>query len=285
MGCTGNANSEKNYIIAEAIIRENNEDDEQEYQIINSYEQMERDGQLDQIKGDEELDKQRLENNNEKEIKTTKIKINDEEIPFSYTYAFKKPGKYTIKYIFPQLLTRIDYMFYRCTVLNKIDFTNFNAKLVTNMEELFNNSYAETINLSNINTKNVTNMRGMFCDCNNLTNLNLSKFDTRNVTNMDRMFQRCEALKTLDLSSFKTEKVTSMIGMFEGCEDLANLNISGFKIKDKENIIAIFSGCPNLKKNNIIANDPKIFEEFDRQREKEDEEGEGEEEGYPEAVE
>ena len=74
---------------------------------------------------------------NEEEIKNCEIKINDILIPFTYFHKFKNKGKYKIKYIFKQFLTKTDYMFFGCESLKNIDLSNFNTQNVTNMEGMF----------------------------------------------------------------------------------------------------------------------------------------------------
>ena len=75
---------------------------------------------------------------NENEIKNNiVIQINDNIIPFSYFYDFKKPGKYIIKYIFKNLLTKTVCFFADCTLLKKVDLSNFNTEKVTNINSMF----------------------------------------------------------------------------------------------------------------------------------------------------
>ena len=78
-----------NYIIAEIEIKKN--DIDKDIRIINSYEQYKSENKYD----NEIEDKYR----NESEImESCKIKINNEQIPFSYFHRFKIEGKYQIKY-------------------------------------------------------------------------------------------------------------------------------------------------------------------------------------------
>ena len=147
-----------NYITAEFDI----EEDDEEIRIINSYEQSYREGVFS--KYEKELE-------NEKEIKENcEIRINDEIIPFFYFYKFNKKGKYTIKYIFKNNITKLDWMFSECSSLTNI-------------------------NLSNFNTNNVTNMRYIFYKCSSIKNINLSNFNTNNVKDMSYMFSGCSSLK------------------------------------------------------------------------------------------
>ena len=74
---------------------------------------------------------------NEEEIKKCKLIINDEIIPLSYYHIFNKEGKYYIKYLFSENLTKINHMFRGCNSLIKIDLSNFNTQNVTNMCAMF----------------------------------------------------------------------------------------------------------------------------------------------------
>ena len=146
----------KNFITAEIDIKE--EDIHKGIRIINSFENVKKENKWE----DEETDNIK---GNEKEIKRCEIKINGESIPFCYLYKFSKSGKYQIKYSFSIQLTNMNYMFYECSSLTKIDLSNFK-------------------------TQNVTNMSGMLGECSSLTNIDLSNFNTQNVTNMSGMFNK-----------------------------------------------------------------------------------------------
>ena len=184
--------SKNNYIIGEVYI--NNENTT--IRIINSYEN---DCRINSYYINKEYE-------NEKEIKKNiEILINDKKIDFSYEYKFEQKGKYIIKYIFKQPLTKTDYMFCGCSSLKKIDLSNFN-------------------------TQNVINMSDMFHGCSSLKNIDLSNFNTQNVTDMSYMFCGCSSLKNIDLSNFNTQNITYMIGMFSGCSSLANIVSENNKI-------------------------------------------------------
>ena len=76
--------------------------------IINSYEQVKRDHNNIEDK----------QYGNEKQIKENiEIKINNQIIPFSYFYKFKKDGIYKINYSFKNYLTNTECMFYKCSSL------------------------------------------------------------------------------------------------------------------------------------------------------------------------
>ena len=84
---------------------------------------------------------------------------------------------------------------------------------VTNMQNMFHNSKATSLDLTNFDTSNVTNMQFMF-QSSSAEAFDLSSFDTSNVTNMSYMFRASQAT-TLDLSSFDVSKADVSF-MFEG---------------------------------------------------------------------
>lgn len=101
------------------------------------------------------------------------------------------------------------FMFYQTNV-EKVISTNSN---IINMECMFEESNATSLDLSELDTSNVTNMAGMFILA-QATTLNLNNFDTSNVTNMEAMFYGVEAT-VLDLSSFDMSGVTETGWMFD----------------------------------------------------------------------
>ena len=175
-----------NFITAEIYIKE--EDIYEGIRIINSFENVNKENGLE----DEETDNIK---GNEKEIKRCEIKINGESIPFCYLYKFSKSGKHHIQYSFSIKLTKMNYMFYDCSSITKIDLSNFNTQNVTDMSYMLCDCSSLTnIDLSNLNTQNVTNMSSMFSCCKSLTNINLSNFNLRNIIVKYYMFYKCNSL-------------------------------------------------------------------------------------------
>ena len=232
-------NKNNNCIIAEIDIKD--DDINKEIRILNSYEEYQRN-----TNPDKELDECEK---NEEEIKKCEIKINNEVIPFSYFYKFKNKGKYNIKYSFKNYLTKTNYIFTLCEKLTKIDLSNLNTQIITNMHCMFSQCKSlKNIDLSNFNTKKVIDMSWMFWGCKSLTNLDLSSFNTQNVFTFLGMFSYCESFTDINLSSFNTQKAKFMWNMFEGCKSLANINLSSFNTQNVVNIGRMFFGCESLKK-------------------------------------
>ena len=225
-----------NYIECEIEIEE---EENKDIRIINSYEEWHKNNDWDEFKE---------EYCNENEIKENcEITINNEIITFSYFYKFKNKGKYTIKYLFKNNLTKINHIFSDCRSLTNIDLSNFNTQNVTNMNHMLSDCISLTnINLSNFNTQNVTDMSYLFFDCYSLTNINLSNFNTQNVTNMSNMFSHCSSLTNINLSNFNTQNVINMSDMFSDCFSLKNINLSNFNTQKVTNMNHMFSNCESL---------------------------------------
>ena len=232
-------NESNNYISAEFDIKLDNEN----IRIINSYENFMKEHNYEYLEKEYE---------NEEEIKKCEIIINDEIVPFCYDYKFNKKGKYKIKYIFKEDLTKIDYMFAECSYLININLSDFNTKNIINMCNIFYGcSYLTNINLSNFNTQNTTNMSWMFYGCSSLANINLSNFNTQNVTDMSSMFNECSSLTNIELSSFNTQNVKNMNGMFYGCSFLTNINLSNFNTQNVVDMRSMFAECSSLTNINL----------------------------------
>ena len=70
------------------------------------------------------------------------------KIDFSYKYKFIKEEQYAINFLFKQLLTNTNYLFYECNKLLSVDLSNFNIFNVTSMEDMFSECYS--LNISNL---------------------------------------------------------------------------------------------------------------------------------------
>ena len=247
--------NQKNEIVGEINIHKYNINTK--ILIINSFENAKRENRFEDNIND-------LKYKNEKEIKeNTEIKINGKSIPFSYYYRFGKVGKYKIKYIFKNQLTKTNHMFFGCVFLRALDLSEFDTKKINNMSCMFYNcKILKNINLSNFDTQRVKNMSYMFAFCNSLKNLDLSSFNTQNVTDMNNMFIDCNNLMYLDLSNFNTKNVVNMSYMFSGDKSLKYLDLSNFNTRRVEIIHDIFFNCKLKYDKNIGTNDEKIINEL-----------------------
>ncbi len=139
-------------------------------------------------------------------------------------------------------------MFYN-VIVDSIEFNHVNTSNVTNMTNMFYNSYALTsLDVSSFDTSSVKYFNYMFDYCKELTNLNLGNFDTSSATSFMNMFLSCEKLSNLDLSSFNTSNATSFRQMFKGCSNLEYVKFGNeFDTQKITDIYSMFDGCSNLK--------------------------------------
>ena len=184
------------------------------------------------------------------------IYINEKKYENKNYFNPIKMGEYKIKIIFKINITNMSFMFYECSRITNMDFTNFDTKNAINMSYMFYGCRVENLDLSSFDTKNVTNISYMFCLC-GITNLDLSSFDTKKVTDMSIMLLECRDLSSINLSSFDTKNVTNISYMFSVCISLRSLDLSSFNDENLTDNTAKFGYCPNLKKvkfNNKLSN-------------------------------
>ena len=119
-----------------------------------------------------------------------------------------------------------------------LDLSSFDTSNVTNMRYMFSDSHYETLNVNNFNTENVKNMYAMFQRVKSKS-LDLISFNTSNVVNMSYMFYQSES-KSINLSSFDTSNVEVMENMFRGSH-FKSLNLKHFNTSNVNNMYAMFS--------------------------------------------
>ena len=78
----------------------------------------------------------------------------------------------------------------------------WNSKIKDSYKMFYGCSDIYEMDFSNFDTSEITYMNCMFCDCTSLTSLNLSNFDTSKVTCVEYMFQGCTNLKYINLKHF-----------------------------------------------------------------------------------
>ena len=101
------------------------------------------------------------------------------------------------------------------------------------------------MDFSNFNTSNIRDMQWMFRDCSSLISLNLSNFDTSKVTSMNRMFEGCSSLTSLNLSNFDTSQVSYIFSMFNNSINLEYINMINFSENSFEDFNDIFINLPD----------------------------------------
>ena len=124
--------------------------------------------------------------------------------------------------------TKKDYnsLFYDCTAINEINFTNFDFSNIAQMNSMFRGCTSLTsINFGDIDTSQVIDMAFLFFNCSSLNYLDLSNFNTQNVKYMNWMFAEMQSLTSLDLSNFNTSNVEDMGNMFSGLYNITYFNL------------------------------------------------------------
>ena len=115
----------------------------------------------------------------------------------------------------------------------------FDTRSVTNMGNMFMNSYFTTI--PPLNTSSVTNMSNMFSGCRSLQSI--PPLNTSSVTNMNNMFNLCDALQTIPL--LDTSSVTNMLAMF--FNDSALTSLPTLNTSSVTNMRNMMYGCSALQ--------------------------------------
>jgi len=170
------------------------------------------------------------------------------------------------------------YLFSVLYLFDPIDFSKLDTSKVTNMSELFKDSYFPDLILDDFNTSNVTNMSGMFqysyfdspldltvLDTSKVTDMShmfdgsyfpdlvLDDFNTSNVTNMSSMFKSSYFITStsLDVSNFDTKNVTDMSYMFYGMSNTSSIDVSGFNTSNVTNMSNMFSNLAKISTLNV----------------------------------
>ena len=135
-------------------------------------------------------------------------------------------------------------MFFGCTDLTLIDFTNFKIKNVTTLESMLNGcSSLKNINISNIDISKVTNIIAMFNGCQKLEMIEFPNIKTKELQSIEGMFFGCSSLTSLDLSNFDTKQISSFSNLFNECNSLTSFNISNFDTTNAIKMENMFKNC------------------------------------------
>ena len=133
-----------------------------------------------------------------------------------------------------------------------IDFTNFDASLIKEMDSTFKGCKAlKSINFSKINTSSLISMNSTFSGCESLESVDLPYFDTSAVTDMRNLLSNCKNLKEIDLSNFETSNVVNMDNMFAGCTNIEYIDISSFNMVKIQSATDMFNGINDIKYINL----------------------------------
>tara|TARA_R110000772_G_scaffold20466_5_gene56864 strand:+ start:26713 stop:27732 length:1020 start_codon:yes stop_codon:yes gene_type:complete len=130
-----------------------------------------------------------------------------------------------------------------------MDLTNWNVSSVTDMDGVWYNRDAVTLNLTGWDTSNVTNMDFMFGQMQRLTTvIGINDLDVSNVTTMLEMFSYRDSsdMVSLDLSNWDTSSLLSVGDMFDGRLGLASLDIASWQVSQITNFGGFMRNCAGM---------------------------------------
>ena len=149
-------------------------------------------------------------------------------------------------------------MFDKFVGLESVDLSFVNFSKTRNMDFMFGNDrFLKKINLDNDETIKLSSMKGMFYDCQSLTDLDIFMLDTRNVTNMYALFCNCKNLKNINIDTTKwsIRNVSNYNDMFLAC----------FSLKTNKGTFAININNVDYKKYAVAGSDnvEGLLKDFD----------------------
>ena len=139
-------------------------------------------------------------------------------------------------------------MFRNCSLLETVDFGQFNIDESQNMQYMFSGCESlKEIDMSTLNTDNVVYMDNMFAYCTSLKSIDLSTFDTYKVKTMNRMFYNCTSLEYADVSRFWTLNLGETREMFFNCKKIKTINMHFWDFRGLVNMSSMFENCESLE--------------------------------------
>jgi len=195
-----------------------------------------------------------------------KIIIELKNNPNTLKQLFSGSSIYKIERIdYPFPIDGSDYneMFYHCTELTYVDFSNFSFENTTDVSGMFNycKKLITIIFPKNSKSSYVENFMEMFAHVESLTSIDLTYFSFVKAKNMAYMFNGCKNLAYINFpKNEKAENLQLLNDMFGVCPNLISLDLSSFSFKNVETMAYMFNGCNRLstlilpKENNIGNN-------------------------------
>jgi len=140
-------------------------------------------------------------------------------------------------------------MFYHCTELTYVDFSNFSFENTTDVSGMF--YYCTKLNTiifpKNSRSSNIENFKEMFAHAYSLTSIDLTYFSFVKAKNMAYMFNLCTNLQYINFpKNEKAENLQILNDMFGACPNLISLDLSSFSFKNVETMAYMFNGCNRL---------------------------------------
>ena len=181
-----------------------------------------------------------------------KIIIEFKDNPNSLKQLFSGSSIYKIErfdYPFPIDGSNYNEMFYQCTELTYVDFSNFSFENTTDVSGMFNYCKKLTTIIFPKNSKSsyVENFMEMFAHAESLISIDLTYFSFVKAKNMAYMFNGCKKLAYINFpKNEKAENLQLLNDMFGVCPNLISLDLSSFSFKNVETMAYMFNGCNRL---------------------------------------
>lgn len=150
------------------------------------------------------------------------------------------------KWSTPNLVT-VEKMFEYCDVIEHIDLSGWDAKILKHSKYMFNNCR----NLKSVDVSGFafTGVTGMFDRCTNLEKIVMKDIKVNAIHDASFMFNACRKLKTLegDIENWNTEHLSLAENMFANCSEL-ELDLSKWDISNLQVNTKMFYNAPGIKK-------------------------------------
>ncbi len=145
-------------------------------------------------------------------------------------------------------VTNMQALFFDCAAPS-LDLSTWDTSSVTNMQALFYECAARSLDLSDWDTSSVVDMSLMFSTT-SAASLDVSGWDTSSVNDMSIMFAG-SAFETLDLSHWDTSQVNNMDDMFTSASKLKALSVIGWDVSSVGKMENMFGYCSSLTSLNL----------------------------------
>jgi len=131
----------------------------------------------------------------------------------------------TIEMVWNQPLTSVKQLFYGCSAIESIDFSNANFSEVSDASGLMQScSNLKYVNCGNADLRKAESISNMFSSCYSLEKVD-NFFKTYNVKNTEYLFSECNVLTSIDLSNLYTPFVTNIKFTINKCPNLESIEL------------------------------------------------------------
>ena len=183
------------------------------------------------------------------ESQVTYMEIDGVEVTPTKTYLFSTTGLHTVRVI---PTSNIGRLYYQCTELKTVDFSQCNGDAITSVLELFGGCTSLTsVIFGECTFPNVTTLSNMFANCSLLTSIDLSPFEGATIKSVERLFNGCKALSSIEWGGCTFPNATKFTYCFNQCNSLTSIDLSPFEGATMTSWSQTFYGC--LKLQTIIA--------------------------------